>query len=80
MMDVAVVYVQHAPAREVVRDRNGRIVGVIEPQRHADRLVARDARGSLVGTYDERSRLTRDAQGRIVGTTNLLPALLWRGR
>lgn len=79
-MDAANIQVQHEPARKVVRDSRGIITGLIERQQHVGRLVARDAHGSVVGTYDERSRLTRDARGRIVGTTNLLPALLWRGR
>jgi hypothetical protein len=34
----------------------------------------------IVGIYDERSRTTRDAHGRLVGRANVLPALLWRGR
>ena len=66
-MDAALVHTQHAPAREVVRDANGKIIGLIERQRHTQKLIARDARGLVVGTYDERARLTRDARGRIVG-------------
>ncbi|KQU49937.1 hypothetical protein ASG72_18145 [Bosea sp. Leaf344] len=79
-MDAVLVHIKHAPARETVLDANGKIIGVIERQRHARRLVARNAQGAVVGIYDERSRLTRDARGQIVGTTNLLAALLWRGR
>lgn len=79
-MEVAPVLVKYAILRETVRDARGVIVGVIERQRHAQRLIARDAHGVIVGVYDERSRTTRDAHGRLVGRANLLPALLWRGR
>lgn len=79
-MDAALVHFQHAPARETVRDARGAIVGTIERQRHTQKLIARDARGVAVGVYDERSRTTRDAHGRLVGRANLLGALLWRGR
>lgn len=75
-MDAAIVEIQHAPAREIIRDGRGVIVGVIERQRPVGKLIARDARGVVVGVYEERSRTTRDAHGRLVGTTNLLPALL----
>lgn len=75
-MDVALVQVQHEPARETIRDARGTIVGVIERQRLTGNLVARDRNGTIIGVYEERSRTTRDAHGRLVGTTNLLPALL----
>lgn len=78
MIDAAIVRVQQAPLREVVRDHRGTIVGTIERQRLVGRLIARDTRGVLVGVYDERSRTTRDARGQIVARTNLLPALLFR--
>lgn len=79
-MDVAIVQVQHEPARDVIRDRRGTIIGVIERQHLVGRLIARNGYGSVVGAYDERSRTTRDAHGRLVGQTNLLPALLFQGR
>ena len=79
-MNVAIVQVQHAPARDIIRDRSGVIIGVIERQHLVGKLVARDRHGTVVGAYEERSRTTRDAHGRIVGRTNLLPALLLQRR
>ena len=79
-MNVALVQVEQAPAREIIRDGRGVIVGAIERQQLVGRLIARDSRGVLVGVYEERSRTTRDAHGRLVGQTNLLPALLFQGR
>lgn len=74
-MDAALVQVQHAVMRETVRDARGVIVGVIERQGLAGNLIARDARGTLLGSFD--GRVTRRARGgEIVGRTNLLPALL----
>ena len=76
-MDTFVVeYVAQAP--EVLRDYRGTILGRIENQRLTGKLVARDARGVIVGSYDSRSDDTRDAHGRVVGRGNLLGALiLW---
>lgn len=79
-MDVAVVQAQHAPSREVIRDRRGIVIGGVERQHLVGRLIARNRRGLVVGLYDERSRTTRDARGRLIGRTNLLPALLFQGR
>lgn len=80
MIDAVLVHVQGQPARELIRDGRGTILGVIEHQRNTGKLIARDARGVVVGVYDERSRTTRDARGRIVGKANLLPALLFQPR
>jgi YD repeat-containing protein len=79
-MDAALVHIEHVPARETVRDARGKVVGTMERQRHTQKLIARNARGVLVGVFDERSRITRDAHGRVVGRANLLGALLWRVR
>ena len=79
-MDADLVHVQEQPAREALRDARGTIVGVIERQRLTGNLVARNRHGTIVGAYEERSRTTRDAHGRIVGRTNLLPALLLQRR
>jgi hypothetical protein len=76
-MDAAIVEIQQAPARVVLRDRQGVVIGVIERQPLVGKLIARDAR---VGAYEERSRITRDRHGRLVGRTNLLQALLFRER
>jgi len=80
VIDAAIVRVQQAPLREVVRDHRGTIVGTIERQQLVGRLIARDRQGLVVGLYEERSRVTRDAHGRIVGRANLLPALLFQRR
>lgn len=79
-MDAAIVQVQQAPLREVVRDHRGTVVGTIERQRLVGKLIARDASGVIVGNYNEHSRTTRDAHGRLVGRANLLAALLCQRR
>ncbi|ODT21112.1 MAG: hypothetical protein ABS35_18265 [Kaistia sp. SCN 65-12] len=78
-MDAAIVEIQQAPAREVIRDRRGVVIGVIERHRLVGKLIARDRHGTVVGVYEERSRTTRDRHGRLVGRTNLLPLLLLWG-
>ncbi len=78
-MDAPVIAIT-APAREVLRDHRGTIIGTVEPQRLTGRVVARDAHGILVGTYDPRLNETRDTRGRVIGRGNLLGALLLRGR
>lgn len=78
-MDADIVHVQEQPAREIIRDARGMIVGVIERQRLTGNQIARDARGTLLGSFD--GQVTRRARGgQIVGRTNLLPALLLWGR
>lgn len=42
------------------------------------REVLRDGRGTIIGSYDARSDVTRDASGRLVGRGYLLPMLLGR--
>lgn len=79
-MDAAIVEIQQAPAREVIRDHQGVVIGVIERQRLVGKLIARDASGVIVGIYNEHSRTTRDAHGRLVGRANLLAALLFQRR
>ncbi|HEV7336830.1 MAG TPA: hypothetical protein VGO06_12745 [Bosea sp. (in: a-proteobacteria)] len=79
-MDVAITQVQHETSRAIVRDRRGIVIGVIERQPLIGKLIARDQRGLVAGLYDERSRTTRDARGRLIGQTNMLPVLLFRER
>jgi hypothetical protein len=68
-------HAQAISADQVLRDRLGRYVGVI--RRLPDgRLEARDRLGACKSTYDPRTNQTRDAMGRLVGTGNLLPALI----
>jgi len=69
-----------APAREVLRDHRGTIIGTVEAQRLTGKVVARDARGILVGIYDPRLNETRDAHGRVIGRGNLLGVLFFRER
>lgn len=68
--------IRNTPAREALRDARGQIVGYLEAQRLTGKVVGRDARGIVVGVYDERADLTRDASGRAVAHGNALPALL----
>lgn len=57
-----------------LRDRSGVVLGWIEPQ---GRLIqAKDKSGSVVGWYDPRQNVTRDAKGILVGTGDLLSALI----
>lgn len=73
----APAYHQTAPV-QILRDRTGQILGRFEVQSSTGKIVARDARGSLVGSYYPDTNTTRDARGLRVGTGNLLPALLIR--
>lgn len=75
-MDAAIVVAQGEPAREVVRDARGVIVGVIERQRQAGTVIARDRRGVVIGRFDRNG--TRTAEGRLVSRSNVLSALLLR--
>ena len=57
-----------------LRDRSGALLGWIEPR---GRLIqAKDKSGSVVGWYDPRQNVTRDATGVMVGTGDLLSALV----
>lgn len=76
----AVAHYETAPAREVVRDRHGIVVGAIELQRQTGKLIARTKQGTLAGVYDPRSGETRDHRGRLIGQSNLLPVLLFGRR
>jgi hypothetical protein len=79
-MEVPVIEITAPAACEVLRDHRGTIIGRVETQHHTGKLVTRDARGVVVGTYDPRLNETRDARGRVIGRGNLLGALLLRGR
>ena len=79
-MDADLVHIQEQPTRETIRDARGVIVGVNERQRLTCKLIARDRHGIIVGVYEERTRTTRDANGRLVGRANLLAALLFQSR
>ncbi|KQQ17623.1 hypothetical protein ASF56_23160 [Methylobacterium sp. Leaf122] len=67
---------QQPAAVQVFRDKRGVIVGRFETQHLTRKTIARDAGGLLVGQYDHRTDVTRDACEVPVGTGNLLPALV----
>lgn len=73
-MDAATIQLQHEPAREVVRDARGVVIGVIERQRQTGVVVARNAHGIVVGRFDQNG--TKTARGRSVSRSNVLSALL----
>jgi hypothetical protein len=79
-MDAPVIAIVAPAPHEVLSDQRGTIIGTVEPQRLTGKLVARDARGVLLGTYNPRLNETRDARGRVIGRGNLLGALLLRER
>jgi hypothetical protein len=79
-MDGPVIEITPPATCEVLRDHRGTIIGRVETQHHTGKLVARDARDVVVGTYDPRSNETRDARGRVIGQGNLLGALLLQER
>lgn len=57
-----------------LRDRSGVLLGWIEPQ---GRLIqAKDKTGTVVGWYDPRQNVTRNRIGDLVGTGDLLSALI----
>ena len=59
---------------EVLRDRNGSLIGKVEHTAHTQILW--DKNNSKLGTYDPRENATRDRNGRKVGSGNLLLTLL----
>jgi hypothetical protein len=61
-----------------LRDRRGVLLGWIEA---IGRLIqARDKSGAVVGWYDPRLNVTRDRTGKLMGTGDLLSAILVCGR
>lgn len=61
-------------SREEIRDARSALIGTI--QEKGGVLEARDRMGRLVGSYNPRTRETRDAQGQLVSYGNTLAALL----
>lgn len=76
-MNVPALY-DTSPAQEVLLDRRGVIVGRIERQKSSGIVIARNAQGVIVGRYNSREGLTRDASGRIVARGDVVSALLFR--
>ena len=79
-MDAVPVIEVTAPAREVIRNSRGTVLGVYQRQSLTGKLIARNARGLAVGSYDPRSNETRDSRGNVVGKGNLLGFLLVQAR
>jgi hypothetical protein len=62
-----------------LRDRNGVPLGTLHPVGRI--LQAKDRQGAIVGWYDPRTDQTRDRTGHIVGSGDLLAALImWQRR
>lgn len=66
---------REGPVRSyALRDRQGVLLGWIEP---IGRLIqAKNKTGIIVGWYDPRQNVTRDRTGTLVGTGDLLSAIL----
>ncbi len=79
-MDTLSVIEITSQQREDVRDHRGTIIGKVERQNLTGRLIVRDRRGIVLGSYDPRSNETRNARGQLVGRGNLLGVLLVGGR
>ncbi|KOX59179.1 hypothetical protein ADL19_05575 [Streptomyces purpurogeneiscleroticus] len=70
-------YHQPAPV-QILRDRRGLGIGRLEEQPSTSKIIARNAQGLIVGTYDLREGTTRDAHGLVVAQGDVLAALLIR--
>ena len=62
-------------ATQDLRDNTGKLIGRIR-ELFDGKLEIRNAAGSLKGTYDPETDITRDASGRQFGRGNLLTMLL----
>ena len=74
-VDVPAHY-QPAPI-QIVRDARGVILGRIEHEGSTGRIVARNAQGSAVATFDPRDGVTRDKRGLVVARGDVLAAYLF---
>lgn len=61
--------------KQQLRDRSNRPIGTITVTVNG-RLEGRDANGRLKGTYDPKSDQTKDSNGRVVGWSNVLTAVV----
>jgi hypothetical protein len=69
----------HQPAHiQILRDQRGLVIGRLEEQRSTGKIVARNARGLLVGIYDPREGTTRDTRGLVIARGDVLAAILVR--
>ena len=62
-------------AKKDLRDRNGSLLGTIETKSDGKQEL-RDRNWSFKGSYDPKTDKTRDKNGSLVGTGNLLTSLL----
>jgi hypothetical protein len=61
---------------EYIRDSQHRVVGSIRTNPDG-KQTAYDAQFRTLGIFDPRMNLTRDRQFRLLGSGNLLSALIW---
>jgi hypothetical protein len=66
---------QASPRPDTIKDRLGRTLGTIRYTSNG-RLEARSRLGSLLGTYDPKTNVTRDRLGRVLNEGNTLSALV----
>jgi len=62
-------------ADQVLKDKQGRTIGKISTSSNGVQTI-KDPSGRTKGTYDPKTNKTKDAQGRLVGSGNLLTTLL----
>lgn len=62
-------------SHQQLRDPQGRLIATIRTQSNGDQVIE-DPQGRPRGIYDPRMNQTRDMQGRLIGTGNLLTTLL----
>lgn len=61
-------------SRQDLKDKNGRKIGSIEDK--PNEQVGYDANGKKKGRYDKKQNATFDANGRKIGTGNMLTNLI----
>ncbi len=66
--------------REALRDAHGQVIGYLDHLHAPGKVLARDADGKLLGSYDPWLNETRDASANLIGSGNLLGLLLGRSR
>jgi hypothetical protein len=62
-------------ADQILKDKKGFTIARISTASNGIQTI-KDAKGYTKGTYDPKSNKTKDARGFVVGTGNLLTALL----
>ncbi|KAA0121267.1 hypothetical protein CIW48_24700 [Methylobacterium sp. P1-11] len=68
---------QHqATPTQIIRDRGDLVLGRVIRQTSTGKLVFRDARGLVVGAFDEREVTTSNSRGLVIARGDVLAALL----